>query len=93
MLGIEVPRLKFAAIVVLALLTAGQLALHHHSLLPESGASSLVCGVCAFNSDGAAANDLHVEALTFLADVLPLTQRFVRSAVPLASTTRGPPQA
>lgn len=93
MLGIAVPRLKLAAIVVLALLTAGQLALHHHSLIPETGASSPVCAVCAFNSDGVVTDDLRVEPLSFLADFSPLIDQFVRSAVPLSRTTRGPPQA
>jgi hypothetical protein len=93
MLGIAVPRLKLASIVVLALLTAGQLALHHHSLVPENGASSPVCAVCAFKSDGVDADDLRVEGLSVVADVFPLAERFIRSAVPLSPTTRGPPQA
>ena len=93
MLGIAVPRLKLASIVVLALLTAGQLALHHHSLVPETAGSGLVCGVCAFSSDGVISGDPQAGSLVFLATVFPLTERFVPSGVPLASTTRGPPQA
>jgi len=46
-----VRHLKLAAVLALALLTAGQLTLHNHSLIPESGAPALVCGVCAFNAD------------------------------------------
>ena len=43
--------LKLAAVLALALLTAGQLTLHNHSLIPEAGTQALVCAVCAFNAD------------------------------------------
>jgi hypothetical protein len=46
-----VRHLKLAAILGFILLTAGQLALHHHSLIPEAGQPALVCGVCAFSAD------------------------------------------
>lgn len=93
MLGLAVRRLKLAAVVALALLTAGQLALHNHPLVPDSTGSGLVCGVCAFSCDDSAAGDPKVESLEVLASLLPLTERFVPSAVPLSLTTRGPPQA
>lgn len=54
MLGARVPRLKLAAILLLALLTAGQLSLHHHNLNNESGSTAIPCAVCAFSADVAA---------------------------------------
>ncbi len=91
MLGVEVRRLKLFAVVLLALLTAGQLALHHHSLSPESG-QGLTCGVCAFSAD-------HVDAaaplaihLVLTAILLPSVDGTPVSAIPLLLATRGPPQ-
>jgi len=46
-----VRHLTLAAVLALALLTAGQLTLHNHSLIPEAGTPALVCAVCAFNAD------------------------------------------
>jgi hypothetical protein len=91
MLGSEVPRLKPFAVLLLALLTAGQLSLHHHSLNPETG-QSLTCGVCAFSADSVDTATPAAIQLVVTATLLPATERPILSASPLALTTRGPPQ-
>ena len=48
-------RLKLAAVVFLTLVSAGQLILHNHSLIPEGRSPALVCSVCAFSADKASA--------------------------------------
>jgi hypothetical protein len=91
MLGVPVPRLKLAAVVLLALLTAGQLALHHHSLAPESGAASLLCGVCTFNADGITAAEPIAVPLAHAETLVPAIQLVEASAVSSVCVTRGPP--
>ena len=90
MLGVEVRRLKLFA-VLLALLTAGQLALHHHSLTPENG-QGLTCGVCAFSADQVDAAAPLATHLVLTAILLPSAADAPVSALQLVLATRGPPQ-
>jgi hypothetical protein len=93
MLRLDVRRLKFAVVVLLALLTAGQLALHHHSLAPEDGSAKLLCGVCAFRVDHVASALPPAITLAVAAFLAPWAERATSSAVPLTTATRGPPAA
>lgn len=93
MLAVEVRHLKIAAVVLLALLTAGQLALHHHALTPEGGSSALVCGVCVFAADDAGPSIPPAISLVVTAILTPAVERAAASVTPLTLATRGPPQA
>jgi hypothetical protein len=93
MLRLDVRRLKIAVVVLLALLTAGQLALHHHSLAPENGTATLLCGVCAFRVDHVAPALPPAIILAVAAFLAPSVRRAASSAVPLTIATRGPPTA
>jgi hypothetical protein len=93
MLAVEVRHLKIAAVVLLALLTAGQLALHHHALTPEGGNTALVCGVCVFVADDAGPSLPPAISLVVISVLTPAAECAAVSATPLALTTRGPPQA
>ena len=87
-------RLRFAAVVVLAVLLAAQLTLHNHSLIPEGGgAPALVCSVCAFGADRTSlATPLAVATLMLLGLVFVEPVRVVASSVPVSLTGRAPPR-
>ena len=48
-------RLKLAAVLLLTFVSAGQLILHNHSLIPEGRSPALACSVCAFSADNTSA--------------------------------------
>ncbi|HVE73013.1 MAG TPA: hypothetical protein VNI54_16725 [Thermoanaerobaculia bacterium] len=88
-------RLRFAAIVLLAVLLAAQLTLHHHSLIPEGGgAPPSPCAVCAFGADPRA---VAAPLLTFVAVVLflltPREHAAFASCARARIPSRGPPPA
>lgn len=93
MLGLEVRRLKLIAVIYLALLTAGQLALHHHSFGADEATTALVCGVCTFSADGIVTATPPAVPLVVPAHFLPIVERSDASSVPLTETTRGPPHS
>lgn len=85
--------LKLAAILGFILLTAGQLTLHNHSLIPETGQPALTCGVCAFSADDTTATvrierPLRVTWLLIATDVSTAA-----SGTPALLPSRGPPAA
>jgi hypothetical protein len=92
MLGPDVQRLKFAAVLLLALLTVGQLAVHHHSLTPEAGSTALVCGVCAVSADTTDPSVPIVAPLVVTAIVAEAVEQAPESANTLTVAARGPPQ-
>jgi hypothetical protein len=87
------PRLRVAAVLLLALIVAGQLTLHQHSLIPESGGTApLACSICAFDADRTSLDTpLFGDALEFLGIVVSETEPFAATVSLLTSSVRGPP--
>lgn len=81
------------SILLLALLVAGQLTLHQHSLIPESGGTAPVaCSVCAFDADRLSLDSpVFYNTLEFLGVLADLQPAPVRSATRLIRGVRGPP--
>jgi hypothetical protein len=90
---VSISRLRVAAVVLLALIVAGQLTLHQHSLIPESGgAAPLVCPVCAFDADRASLDTpLFENVLAFAGTVLIEPESHIAPVLFPASGVRGPP--
>lgn len=90
--AVLIPRLRVAAVLLLALIVAGQLSLHQHSLIPESGAAPLACSVCAFDADRASLDTpVFGDALEFLGIVVSETEPVAATVSLLTSGVRGPP--
>lgn len=87
-------RLKLAAVLILTIVSAGQLILHNHSLIPEGRSPALACSVCAFSADNVsgAAPVLPVPLVVPFFFVVPEVVA-AASAVPHMLPSRGPPPA
>jgi hypothetical protein len=82
--------LKVVAILLVWLM-AGQVALHHHELLPESASQTLACGVCAFSAEGILTTAPPVRSLVVTAILVSVDERMASKALPLVLSSRGPP--
>jgi hypothetical protein len=91
MLRADVQRIKFAAVLLLALLTAGQLAVHHHSLTPEAGSTAFVCGVCAVSADNSEPSLPVVAPLVVTSLLADVVEQAPESGVALTLGSRAPP--
>lgn len=91
--AVSIPRLRVAAVLLLALVVAGQLTLHQHSLIPERGAAApLACAVCAFDADRVSVETpLFSDALGFLGFLLSKPEPSGASVILFTSGVRGPP--
>ena len=87
-------RLRLAAVLVLAVLLAAQLTLHHHSLFPEPGtAAPTVCSVCAFGADSSTLPTPLFATILVILGVVAFTRDNPRAVVmPLATAGRAPPR-
>ncbi len=88
-----IPRLRVAAVLLLALVVAGQLTLHQHVLIPDGHAAApIACPACAFAADHAGLDTpLFSDALDFVGLLATAPAPTFASVVLFTSGVRGPP--